>query len=57
MCEKERGELTIHGLSLHDVVAFIFGEEEFEVSFGILDVSDLIFIIDKVAGDVSIEPG
>jgi hypothetical protein len=41
--------LTIHGLTLNTIVAIILGDEELEVSFGILDTADLIFVVDEVA--------
>lgn len=48
-------ELTIHGFTLDAVIAVILGEEELKVSFWVLDAADLVFIIDKVALNVSIE--
>ena len=42
--------LTIHGLSLDDVVAFVPGEEELEVGLGVLDGPNFIFLfVDVVA--------
>ncbi len=41
--------LTIHGLSLNDIVPVIFGEKEVEVSSGIHDLPDLILLIDEIA--------
>lgn len=40
--------LTIHGLPLDAIVAIILGEEELEVLFWVLDVSNLIFAIDEI---------
>jgi hypothetical protein len=42
--------LTIHGFSLDAVMAIIPGEEELEVCFWVLNASDLIFVVDEVAG-------
>ena len=41
--------MTIHSLSLKDVVAFILSKEELEVGFRILDAANLIFVVDEVA--------
>lgn len=46
--------LTIHSISLADVIAFILSEEELEVCFRILDTADLIFVVDEVAVLISI---
>lgn len=43
---------TIHGLSLDAIEAVILGEEEFEVSFLVLDASDLIFVVDEVTTSI-----
>ena len=45
--------LTVHGLSLDDIVAIIFGEEELEVGFWVLNASNFIFVSDEVAMFVS----
>jgi hypothetical protein len=34
-------------------VSIIFGDEELEVGFGVFDASDLIFVVDEVAMNVS----
>lgn len=41
--------LTVHSRTLQVIVALVPGEEELEVSFGILDAPNFIFIIDEVA--------
>lgn len=46
--------LTIHSLTLNTVVTVILGDEELEVSLGILDTADLIFVIDEVAVNKSV---
>ena len=47
--------LTIHGFTLKTIVAIILGKEELEISFGILDIADLIFVVDEVAVKGSVE--
>lgn len=42
-------ELTIHSFSLDAVVTVILGEEELEISLGVLHVSDLILLVDEVS--------